>query len=347
MPPNTPIILSFLLLILPFFFLSSFSDPNYNYNNQNNGYAELRPDFYDESCPRLPMIIRYHIWAAVQNDSRMAASLLRLNFHDCIVDGCDASVLLDDTKDMKGEKKAPGNVNSLRGFEVIDGIKADVETYCPQTVSCADIVNLAAREAVYLVGGPFWHLPLGRRDGLTASTKSVLAQLPSPKASLENNTAKFISKGLDLKDLVVLSGAHTIGFARCVTFKGRLFNYKGSGNPDPDINAAMLSDLRSMCPNRNDGTNANLVPLDVASYDRFDNEYYTNLISNVGLLESDQGLMADPQTARMVRDYSFDLNLFFNDFAESMMRMSMAGVLTGQDGQIRKECGAVNNDDGY
>lgn len=93
MPPNTPIILSFLFLILPFFFLSSFSDPNYNYNNQNNGYAELRPDFYDESCPRLPMIIRYHVWAAVQNDSRMAASLLRLNFHDCIVDVCKVHYL--------------------------------------------------------------------------------------------------------------------------------------------------------------------------------------------------------------------------------------------------------------
>lgn len=52
---------------------------------------------------------------------------------------------------MKGEKNAPGNVKSLRGFEVIDGIKADLEAYCPQTVSCADIVNLAAREAVYLV----------------------------------------------------------------------------------------------------------------------------------------------------------------------------------------------------
>ena len=335
MPPNTPIFLSFFFLIFIFFFEPS------------RAYIELRPDFYDESCPRLPMIIRYHIWAAVQNDSRMAASLLRLNFHDCIVDGCDASVLLDDTTDMKGEKNAPGNVKSLRGFEVIDGIKADLEAYCPQTVSCADIVNLAAREAVYLVGGPFWHLPLGRRDGLTASIKSVLAQLPSPKASLENNTAKFISKGLDLKDLVVLSGAHTIGFARCVTFKGRLFNFKGSGNPDPDINAAMLTDLRSMCPNRNDGTGANLAPLDVASYDRFDNEYFTNLIGNVGLLESDQGLMADPQTGRMVREYSFDPNLFFEDFAESMFRMSLVGVMTGREGQIRKQCGVVNNDDGY
>ena len=34
------------------------------------------------------MIIRDHIWEAVQNDTRIAASLLRLQFHDCIVDVC-------------------------------------------------------------------------------------------------------------------------------------------------------------------------------------------------------------------------------------------------------------------
>ncbi|XP_022947124.1 peroxidase 10-like [Cucurbita moschata] len=347
MAPKTPISLSFLFLILPiFFFIQALSAPNYNYNYQK-AYNELSYDFYDKSCPRLPSIIRYRVWAAVQNDSRIAASLLRLQFHDCIVDGCEASVMLDDTKDMKGEKNAPGNVKSLRGFEVIDDIKMDVETYCPETVSCVDILGLAAREAVYLVGGPSWNLPLGRRDGLTASKKSVLEQLPSPKASLENNTAKFTSKGLDLKDLVVLSGAHTIGFARCVTFKVRLFNYKGSGQPDPDINAAMLSDLQSMCPNRNDGTNANLAPLDVVTVDRFDNEYYTNLISGVGLLESDHSLMADSYAAHMVRQYSYDTNLFYDDFAESMLRMSLVGVLSGRDGQIRKNCHVVNVDDGY
>lgn len=142
------------------------------------------------------------------------------------------------------------------------------------------------------------------------------------------------------------AGAHTIGFARCVTFKKRLFNYKGSGRPDPDINTVMLADLQNMCTSRNDATNGILAPLDVATVDRFDNEYYTNLMSGVGLLESDQGLMADPDTVRLVRAYSFDPNLFFDDFAESMTRMSLVGVLSGRSGQIRRVCGAVN-DDGY
>ena len=60
-------------------------------------------------------------------------------------------MLLDDSSTIKGEKNAVPNKNSARGFEVIDAIKANVEKACPSTVSCADILALAAREAVYLV----------------------------------------------------------------------------------------------------------------------------------------------------------------------------------------------------
>jgi len=60
-------------------------------------------------------------------------------------------VLLDDTPYFTGEKNALPNHNSLRGFEVIDDIKEHVERMCPATVSCADILALAAREAIRMV----------------------------------------------------------------------------------------------------------------------------------------------------------------------------------------------------
>ncbi|KAJ8476650.1 hypothetical protein OPV22_020377 [Ensete ventricosum] len=86
----------------------------------------------------------------------MAASILRLFFHDCFVNGCDASILLDDTTAFTGEKNAFPNRKSARGYEVIDAIKSSVEAACRATVSCADILALAARDGVALLGGPTW-----------------------------------------------------------------------------------------------------------------------------------------------------------------------------------------------
>lgn len=68
-----------------------------------------------------------------------------------LVKGCDGSVLLDDTVTLKGEKTASPNMNSLMGFEIIDQIKNKLESECPGIVSCADILTVAARDAVILV----------------------------------------------------------------------------------------------------------------------------------------------------------------------------------------------------
>lgn len=70
---------------------------------------------------------------------------------DVMHQGCDASVLLDDTQTFTGEKNAAPNRNSLRSFEVIDAIKSQIETVCRATVSCADILALAARAGVVFV----------------------------------------------------------------------------------------------------------------------------------------------------------------------------------------------------
>lgn len=109
--------------------------------------AQLSSTFYDKTCPRALSTIRADVRRAISREHRMAASLMRLHFHDCFVQGCDASVLLDDTSSSPGEKSAFQNLGSLRGFEVIDSVKSWVEEVCPGVVSCADILAVAARDA--------------------------------------------------------------------------------------------------------------------------------------------------------------------------------------------------------
>ena len=65
--------------------------------------------------------------------------------------GCDGSILLDDTVTLKGEKKASTNIHSLKGFDLVDRIKNMVESECPGIISWADLLTIAARDAVVLV----------------------------------------------------------------------------------------------------------------------------------------------------------------------------------------------------
>lgn len=126
------------------------------------GGGYLYPQFYDHSCPKAQEIVKHFVAKAVAEDPRMAASLLRLHFHDCFVKGCDASILLDSSGTIISEKRSNPNRDSARGFEVIDEIKAAIEKECSHTVSCADIMALAARDSTVLTGGPNWDVPLGR-----------------------------------------------------------------------------------------------------------------------------------------------------------------------------------------
>ena len=71
-----------------------------------------------------------------------------MNFGFLFLQGCDGSVLLDDNSTFTGEKTAFPNANSLRGFDVIDTIKSQLEANCSGVVSCADIIAIAARDSV-------------------------------------------------------------------------------------------------------------------------------------------------------------------------------------------------------
>ncbi|KAD5961696.1 hypothetical protein E3N88_13169 [Mikania micrantha] len=305
--------------------------------------SQLTTNFYSKSCPNLLTIVRQQVKIAIKAETRMAASLIRLHFHDCFVNGCDASVLLDGAD---GEKPALPNINSARGFEVVDSIKSAVESSCSGVVSCADILAIAARDSVLLSGGTSWPVLLGRRDGLVANQTGANLMLPAPFESVGNITLKFEAVGLNLTDVVSLSGAHTIGQARCATFGNRLFNFSGTNAPDSTLlDPNMLSGLQNLCPVNGDGNQT--TPLDWNSTDLFDNHYFQNLVNGRGVLESDQALYSSDQavstTRSIVELYSKNPKTFFTDFANSMVKMGNIQPLTGSAGEIRKNCRVVNS----
>jgi len=196
-------------------------------------WAQLSTGFYSSSCPGLYSAVKPVVQSAIDSEKRVGASIVRLFFHDCFVQGCDASLLLDDTATFQGEKMATPNNGSVRGFEVIDAAKSAVENVCPGVVSCADILAIAARDSVVIVspahrstsfqmrmhepatvdmqlGGPSWDVKVGRRDSRTASFSGANNNIPPPTSGLANLTSLFAAQGLSQKDMVALSGTYDI-----------------------------------------------------------------------------------------------------------------------------------------
>ncbi|KAK1355316.1 hypothetical protein POM88_048572 [Heracleum sosnowskyi] len=125
------------------------------------------------------------------------------------------------TKHPIGESSDPENLNSLKhadelmekgGLASKDRDYAEAsESLCPGVVSCADILTIATRDSVVLSGGPGWQVETGRMDSLTASKTAANNDIPGPNSDVQTLVSKFQDAGLELNDMVTLSGAHTMG----------------------------------------------------------------------------------------------------------------------------------------
>ncbi|XP_022153752.1 peroxidase 2-like [Momordica charantia] len=297
----------------------------------------LNPFFYAFTCPQLPFIVLNTVSQALQTDDRAAAKLIRLHFHDCFVNGCDGSVLLEDQPGIDSELNAPPN-SGIQGLDIVDSIKAAVESSCPGVVSCADILAIASQVSVVLSGGPAWIVPLGRKDSRVAN-RSATTNLPGPSEPLTSLKAKFGALGLDSTDLVALSGAHTFGRARCFFFTGRFDNFNSTGLPDPTLDPVYREQLRQMCT-----TPVTRVNFDPTTPDKFDKNYYNNLQSHRGLLQSDQELFSTPgaDTIGIVNRFAGSQLLFFIQFGNSMIKMGNLSPPPGTPSEVRLNCRRVN-----
>ncbi|OVA14173.1 Plant peroxidase [Macleaya cordata] len=300
--------------------------------------ATLDAHYYDKTCPRAENIILETIRNASLYDPKVPARLLRMFFHDCFIRGCDASILLDSTPGNQAEKDGPPNI-SVRSFYVIEDAKTKLEQACPRTVSCADIIAIAARDVVTQSGGPYWNVLKGRKDG-KVSKASESVNLPAPTFNVSQLIQSFAKRGLEIKDLVALSGGHTLGFSHCSSFKSRLHSFSSTNDVDPTMNDVFAENLRKTCPLQNKNASAGQF-LDSTS-SKFDNDYYKQIVAGKGVFGSDQALLNDFRTRWIVESFAREEGFFFKEFVASMVKLGNVGVKTNGDGEVRLKCSVVN-----
>ncbi|TXG47104.1 hypothetical protein EZV62_026398 [Acer yangbiense] len=298
----------------------------------------LKVGFYAKSCPKAEAVVKDVIHQVMSVAPSLGGPLLRMHFHDCFVRGCDGSLLLD-SPTKQAEKDAIPN-QTLRGYQIIDRVKTAVEKACPGVVSCADIVALVARDVVVELRGLSWDVETGRRDGRISNATETFGNLIGPTANISTLVNGWARKGLSVKDLVVLSGGHTIGTSHCSSFNERLYNFTGKGDADPRLDSEYMEKLKLKCK---PGDQKTLVEMDPGSFKTVDESYYTLVSKRRGLFQSDAALLENKET----RDYILSqagksFGSFFKDFGVSMVNMGRIEVLTGKSGEIRKVCSRVN-----
>ncbi|XP_020263135.1 peroxidase 5-like [Asparagus officinalis] len=265
---------SFVVLLSSLFFFLALGD------GEDGSEKGLKVGFYNHSCPQAERIV---LRAVVRNsliNTEVPAGIIRLLFHDCWIRGCDASLLLERTPESQEgqtEKASPANGKTLRGVEVIHEAKAALEAECPNTVSCADILSFAARDAVTIAGDP--------------TLDVMYAEVLKARCPQTESLLTLITKGLDL-------------------------------------DSAMK------------------VPFDVGTSQKLDASYYRHLMKGRGLLTSDQTLTNDERTSRIVKELSEKPGLWEDLFTKAMAKLSAVGVLVGDQGEIRRDCRFVNEDQG-
>ncbi|XP_039161325.1 probable peroxidase 61 [Eucalyptus grandis] len=297
---------------------------------------KLQWHYYRNSCRDAERYVRTQVEFYWKLDKSLAPKLIRMLYADCFVTGCDASILLDGPY---SEKTAPQSAGFL-GFPmvVIDKIKQILEERCPGVVSCADILNFAARDAAHLAGGPSYPVLAGRRDGMSSSAASV--DLPLGAALWGSALAYFESRGLDVLDLTTLLGGHSLGKTNCSVIADRLYNFNKTGKPDPSMDSSFLAQMRVQCP-PNSKNQVYLDPDSGSSYS-FSKSFYSRVLNHRAVLGIDQQIAANNDSSQIAQQYDGSFEDFRKRFALSMSRMGNIKVLTGNQGEIRKNCRVVN-----
>ncbi|KAG8077494.1 hypothetical protein GUJ93_ZPchr0007g6004 [Zizania palustris] len=140
---------------------------------------ELSLDFYAKTCPGVDQIVDNVTVPWFRNDAAADPAVLCLFYHDCFVEGCDASILIALTAsngvgnaaarptvemDMEENRNLP-----QEAFDMVEMAKAAVEKACPGVVTCADVLALVAWDFVHLLHTHVSPIPPSGKKGINSS----------------------------------------------------------------------------------------------------------------------------------------------------------------------------------
>ncbi|VVB05096.1 unnamed protein product [Arabis nemorensis] len=305
--------------------------------------AQLSRNFYSKTCSNVEQIVENVVNKKVKQTFVTIPATLRLFFHDCFVNGCDASVMIQSTPKNKAEKDHSDNVSLAGdGFDVVIQAKKalDATPHCRNKVSCADILTLATRDVVVAAGGPSYEVELGRFDGLVSTASSVKGNLPGPSDNVDKLNTLFKKNKLTQEDMIALSTAHTFGFAHCGKVFNRIYNFNRTISVDPTLNKAYAKEIQMACPKNVDPRIA--IHMDPVTPKKFDNIYFKNLQQGKGLFTSDQVLFTDSRSRPTVDAWARNSQAFNRAFVTAMTKLGRIGVKNSHNGNIRRDCGAFN-----
>ncbi|KAL5202855.1 hypothetical protein ABZP36_013807 [Zizania latifolia] len=314
---------------------------------------ELSVGYYKDSCPGVENVVKYHVAKALKANRKDGAALVRLIFHDCFVRGCDASVLLDPTpENPHTEKTAPINIG-LAAFELIDEIKEAVEKRCPGTVSCADIIIYAARDASSILSNGHVHFDVsaGRLDGVVSRAADAQRDLPDSTFTISELIRNFRRKNFTIEELVILSGAHAVGVGHCSSLRARLtappeqilppyrslLASKCAAGPDPIV----PNNVRDEDPAAVAASFPSFLPK-LRKVEFLDNSYYHNNLARIVTFNSDWQLLTEKEARGHVREYAENGTLWDEDFSDSLVKLSKLPLPPRAKGEIRTSCRRVN-----
>ncbi|KAK7279366.1 hypothetical protein RJT34_24416 [Clitoria ternatea] len=300
--------------------------------------SQLELNYYSKSCPKAEEIIREQVTQLYHKHGNTAVSWVRNLFHDCIVKSCDASLLLATVPNGVVSEQASGRSFGMRNFKYVNSIKSAIEEQCPLTVSCADIVALSARDGIVLLGGPSIEMKTGRKDSKESYANLVEDLIPNHNDSISSVLSRFQDIGIDVEATVALLGAHSVGRVHCINLVHRLYP-----TVDETLDPTHAEYLKRRCPTPNpDPKDVLYSRNDLKTPMIIDNNYYKNILQHKGLLTVDEELATDPRTAPYVRKMANDNQYFNQQFSRAILLLSENNPLTGDQGQIRKDCRYLN-----